>query len=559
MMDHVEDRGILLNAELKKLRETNTPREIENPQTLWKKFKDDIRAIAKSNADKTYHKVTSKIKTMRAELRALANNPNLDEDKVTRTNEAFLANQLAHLEKVAARDRRDLTKAQLANHGERLGGPWSAISKENKPRDLILELKIPGSNPPKFERCTKRMATLARNYHEEIQYSDISLQSDSPDYTVRLRQTLNEIPPNQRLSEEVKNEFEWKIEANHVREALLVAKNHSATGVDGCPYELWKELDKINDKAQEAGGNGFDIADTLATIFQDIQEHGVDERSDFALGWMCPTYKKKDKREISNYRPITLLNTDYKLLTKVLAIQLMKHVPAMIHPNQAGFIPNRSIFDHIRLAKSIITYAEVMEVDGAIVALDQEKAYDKIRHEYLWETMNQFNLPPPFTETVKALYKNAHTRVAINGEFSTPFKVIRGVRQGDPLSCALFDMAIEPLACKLRNDPTIKGITIPGLEEKIIVNLFADDTTLYLSKDDGFDHVERVLKTWCKVSGAKFNIEKTEIIPIGTDNHRKEVTDSRRINPGDTNQLDIRIKIAKDHDAVRLLGAARRG
>ena len=142
----------------------------------------------------------------------------------------------------------------------------------------------------------------------------------------------------------------------------------------------------------------------------------------------------------------------------------------------------------------------------------------------------------------------------INGKFSTPFKVIRGVRQGDPLSCALFDMAIKPLACKLRNDPTIKGITIPGLEEKIIVNLFADNTTLYLSKDDSFNYVERVLKMWSEVSGAKFNIEKTEIIPIGTDNHQKEVTDSRRINPGDTNQLDVRIKIAKDHDAVRLLG-----
>ena len=132
--------------------------------------------------------------------------------------------------------------------------------------------------------------------------------------------------------------------------------------------------------------------------------------------------------------------------------------------------------------------------------------------------------------------------------------MIRGVWQGDPLSCALFDMAIKPLACKLRNDPTIKGITIPGLEEKIIVNLFADNTTLYLSKDDSFNYVERVLKMWSEVSGAKFNIEKTEIIPIGTDNHRKEVTDSWRINPGDTNQLDVRIKIAKDHDAVRLLG-----
>jgi hypothetical protein len=257
----------------------------------------------------------------------------------------------------------------------------------------------------------------------------------------------------------------------------------------------------------------------LAKVFRDIQEHGVNERSDFALGWMCPIYKKKDRREISNYRPITLLNTDYKLLTKVLAIQIMEHIPSMVHPDQAGFIPKCSIFNHIRLAKLIISYVEAMEINGTIVALDQEKAYDKICHEYLWQTLNEFNLPPPFIDTIKALYSNAHTRVAINGELSTPFQVTQGMRQGDPLSCAIFDLAIEPLACKLRNDSTIEGLTIPGLEEKVLINLFADDTTLYLNKNDSFDQVERILCQWCKVLGAKFNIEKTEIIPIGTIEH----------------------------------------
>ena len=70
----------------------------------------------------------------------------------------------------------------------------------------------------------------------------------------------------------------------------------------------------------------------------------------FALGWMCPIYKKKDQTEISNYRPITLLNTDYKLLTKVLAQQLLENIEHMVHPDQAGFIPKRSIFNNIRLA-----------------------------------------------------------------------------------------------------------------------------------------------------------------------------------------------------------------
>ena len=551
----VEERGIQLMAELQRLQETNTPREISNPQTLWKQFKDDIKKLAKDNKEKTHHKITTRIKKLREELCTLSNHPNLDEDDAARTNEAFTASELAHLERVVARDKKDLTKAILTNHGEKLGGPWSAISKERKPRDLILQLRIPNSTPPKFETCSRRMAKVARDYHEQLQDDGISLPDNHPTYETRVRKTLSEIPPNQRLTEEKKNEFKWKVESEFVKEAISLAKNGSATGMDGCPYELWKKLDRMSDKAREREEENFDLADTLAIVFQDIQEHGIDERSDFALGWMCPVYKKKDKREISNYRPITLLNTDYKLLTKVLAIQLMKNIPSLVHPNQAGFIPNCSIFDHTRLAKTIIDYAEAMEVDGAIVALDQEKAYDKIRHEYLWEVLNAFNLPDTFTRTLKSLYQNASTMVAINGFFSDPFKITRGIRQGDPLSCAIFDLAIEPLACLIRKDPNLKGIKIPGIKEPLKAKFFADDTSLYMNETDKFDTVQMVLQDWCLVSGAKFNIEKTEVIPIGTIAHRNQVVRTRKINEQDENELNEHIRIADEGQAIRFLGA----
>ena len=270
---------------------------------------------------------------------------------------------------------------------------------------------------------------------------------------------------------------------------------------------------------------------------------------------MCPIYKKKDQADISNYRPITLLNTDYKLLTKALALQLVEPIHKLIHPDQAGFIPKRSIFNHIRLATTIINYAEVMEIDGEIVALDQEKAYDKIRHGYLWNTMEAMNLPAHFVKTVMALYENAFTQVAINGVLSKPFRVTRGVRQGDPLSCLLFDLAIEPLACKLRNCDDLSGLSIPGVENKLIVNLFTDDTTIYLSSHDRFDTVEKLLAEWCEVSGAKFNIEKTEIIPIGTNAHRQEVVRTRKLHQDDTAQLDLKIHVVEDGVAVRSLGA----
>ncbi len=296
--------------------------------------------------------------------------------------------------------------------------------------------------------------------------------------------------------------------------------------LDGCPYELWKTLEKRHNRRKNRNKPSFDIIKTVTYLFRDIQKHGVEDGTGFNTGWMCPIFKKKDPTDIRNYRPIMLLNADYKLLTKTLAIQLLDHIHQIVHPDQAGFIPNRSIFDHIRLAKAILNYAEVTEENGAILALDQEKVYDKIRHDYLWKTLEAFNLPHPFIKTVRSLYQNAYTQVAINGMLSEPYRVKRGVRQGDPLSCPLFDIAIEPLACHIRADQDIKGMMIPGLENAIKIKLFADDTNLFLSKDDRIDHIQGVLNNWCEISGARFNIEKTEIIPMGTEEHRKTIVES---------------------------------
>lgn len=148
----------------------------------------------------------------------------------------------------------------------------------------------------------------------------------------------------------------------------------------------------------------------------------------------------------SNYHPITLLNANYKIYTKALTMKLATVAPSLIHENKAGFVPGRNIFDHVQLSKLMIQYAEVTKENDALVALDQEKAYDRISHDYLWKVLEKFKIPQRFINAVKALYNNAMSVVILNGEYSKEFQITRGVWQGDPLSCLLFDLAIEPLA-----------------------------------------------------------------------------------------------------------------
>jgi exonuclease III len=549
-MNALVNRGTILMDDLENMSRTPIDRRNTNPQRLWQSFKEDTRAIAKRMAKEIHHKLNSRITRLERDIKATTSNPNFDTDNNLRINEAILASEMTHLEKKQAKHRKEDLSAEIAAHGEKLGGVWSAMNKEKKPRDLIRRLKVPNSGH--YERDSQRMANLARDYHEQLQSADLQEQND---FEERINNIGNNIPENQILEEPEATSMSRGITQDQTERALHLSKNGTATGMDGCPYELWKALLSHRVKALEENKPSLDIVKVLTVIMNDIQTFGVDERTDFAIGWMCPIYKKKDPTDISNYRPITLLNTDYKLLTKVLAIQMMDNIEKLIHSDQAGFIPRRSIFNHIHLAKAIITYAEVTNENGAIVALDQEKAYDRIQHDYLWRILEKFNIPSQFIRTVKSLYRGARTSVAINGMLSSPFEITRGIRQGDPLSCILFDLGIEPLACAIRKDENLKGIVIPGLKEPIKITLFADDTNLFLSQHDRLDHAQEILQGWCQTSGAKFNIEKTEIIPIGSPDHRREVVASRKVNQRDNTPLNAQIRIAKDGDAVRILGA----
>ncbi|KAF9552529.1 hypothetical protein CPC08DRAFT_620877, partial [Agrocybe pediades] len=87
------------------------------------------------------------------------------------------------------------------------------------------------------------------------------------------------------------------------------------------------------------------------------------------------------------------------------------------------------------------------------------------------------------------------------------------------LSCLIFNLAIESLACMLR-DSNLTGFHLQRDIERLIVTLFADDTTVYLSEHDSFDELQRILTRWCQASGAKSNVAKTVIIPAGTEEYR---------------------------------------
>src|SRR5258708_10749023 len=249
------------------------------------------------------------------------------------------------------------------------------------------------------------------------------------------------------------------------------------------PTKVHKTLHKIHIRNQKANKPSFDIIAFLKAAYNDIEHHGIMEKS-LLEGWLCPIYKKKDHHEIANYRPITVLNAEYKIPTTAIMGKLSQIAPKLVNKCQAAFIKGHSIYNQIDLVTRMTDLCEVTNQDGAIITLDQEKAYDKIRHDYLWKVLESMNIPLSLVKTIKSLYSEAETTVILNGEMSNKFQVSRGMRQADPLSCLLFNLAIEPMSHMLRTMDKLAGLNIntPDTHHKVILPLFANNAMVFLSK-----------------------------------------------------------------------------
>jgi exonuclease III len=551
--EHVQEIGEKMNQRLQALKCGAQIDGKENAQVMLADFKRQLKMYARKRERQIVPKIVEEQKAVEDELKSTSKETWIAESDKAKQMGA-LREKLAKLAEKRHLKKRKAIRMKFMLEGETMTKTLALMGKEKKPRDTIWGLKSSLTHPERTtpERESKKMAKIARDYHEKLQTTGAE---DDKDDAVEIREemirkmlTLIETKPTDEQYDVMKAE----ITPDEVEAAMTTADNDSSTGLDGIPYELWKHLALISSLEDEET-NSLSVVDLLTEAFNDIWKSGIRTPSYFAEGWMCPLYMKGDRDEVANYRPITLLNTDYKLFTKVLSTRITKSAPTLIHEAQAGFIPGRQISDHTQLTRMTMEYAEVSGNNGLIIALDQEKAYDKISHDYLWRVLKAFNIPPEYIQATRELYEHAETRVCVNGFMSAPYTVNRGVRQGDPLSCILFDLTIEPLAIALRKSK-LKGIDVPGKAERLIATLFADDTTVYLSKDDDIADLEEILQEWCVASRAKFNVGKTIVVPIGEKTYRENVLRTRQTRE-DGGVIPDNMTILREGESTRILGA----
>ena len=228
-------------------------------------------------------------------------------------------------------------------------------------------------------------------------------------------------------------------------------------------------------------------------------------------------YKKRgDIKNLKNWRPISLLNTDYKICSKAITLRLSKVLDSIIDPDQTCSIPGRSISNNIVTLRDTLEYIEVTNETGILLSLDQEKAFDRVDRAFLMDLLKRFGFGPDFCKWISTFYFGANMQIILNGWLTAPIPLLRGVRQGDPLSPLLYVMCVEVLACQIRNSPNIQGFLLPGANGKQFrVRQYADDTTCFVKNLYSLRSLFEVISAYERGSGAKLNRSKTEAMWVG--------------------------------------------
>ncbi|XP_073848775.1 uncharacterized protein [Musca autumnalis] len=225
---------------------------------------------------------------------------------------------------------------------------------------------------------------------------------------------------------------------DEVRTAINRLKNNKAAGADGLPAELFK-----------TGGDAL-----IRCMHQLVSTIWQEERipDDWNLSILCPVHKRGDKTVCSNYRGISLLPIAYKIVSGILCERLKPMVNEIIGPYQCGFRPGKSTIDQIFTLRQILEKTQEMQIDIFHLFVDYKAAFDSPLRSKVFHAMSEFGIPAKLIRLCKMTLTDTRSSVKIGKNLSEEFCTKRGFRQGDSLSCDLFNILLE----KVIRDANVK-------------------------------------------------------------------------------------------------------
>lgn len=192
--------------------------------------------------------------------------------------------------------------------------------------------------------------------------------------------------------------------------------------------------------------------------------------------------KKEEAEGVTDYRPISLIHSIAKILSKLMALRLRSNMRTLISTNQSAFIKGRSIHDNFLYIRNLSRRYHRTQWPMLLFKLDITKAFGSVRWDYLMTLLQHHGFPQRWREWVAALLSTSTSQVLLNGILGTKIPHGRGLRQGDPLSPLLFILAVDPLQWLLSKATDLQVISkLRGRAARLRISLYADDAVVFIN------------------------------------------------------------------------------
>ena len=459
----------------------------KNLNNWWDKGKDNIKTLTISFSRKEA-KLNNKIK--KSLYKRLRNAEN--QGKIETINE--IKHKLSSLQKEEAKQHFLSKRINWIKEGEDFDTLLPLLKENRRTNHNVSKITDKdGNHHTKPNEILKQF----ENFYKELYTKIDTNKTLQDDFLSGLQLSLSEENSDKADRSYNKNEF---------KEALFQLPSSKSPGSDGLPSEFYKTFWDI-------------FSDDFSQVYKNSLMNKILPKSQREAIIKCLP-KKGDLSKVSNWRPISLLNTDYKILSKAIANRLLKLLPNLISEEQTCSVKGRKISQNLLLNRDFITYANKNNLKASLISLDQMKAFDRVEWTFLFETLKKMNFGHKFISHIKLLYNSIYSRVKVNGFLSTLFLIERGLRQGCPLSAILYVLISEVLNMAINNDPLIEGVTIEGLEIKL--SQYADDNSCFLIGDKSIYALFDLLNKFEKATGSKINISKTQALWLGDNIGRKD-------------------------------------